>query len=88
MPRIPVDVDAREYSEALKARGDQPWRKILLEALGVEESPRRLGRPPRVSSHAIGSDSSPTDHHVVQGLDTGLEQKKLMERMRKRARGV
>ena len=40
LPRIPVEVDAREYREALKARGDQQWRRVLLEALGVKETPR------------------------------------------------
>ena len=52
MPTIVVDVDEREYREVSEARGGRRWREVLLEALGIEESPRRVGRPIREGKEA------------------------------------
>lgn len=94
MPRIPVEVDDREYSEALKARGDQPWRKVILDALGIDETPRRIGRPPhmemgssRLVSHDVLSDSQLTDAHQIRGLDSGDLQERFLRDMQRRKRG-
>jgi len=47
MPSVRADLNEREHKEALKARGSRTWREVLLEGLGVEETPRKLGRPRR-----------------------------------------
>jgi len=47
MPIIKVLLDPREYKEATASRGNKPWRTVILDALDVEETPRRLGRPRR-----------------------------------------
>jgi len=45
MPSLRVDLDRREYRDARAARGGRPWRQVILEALDVEETPRKIGRP-------------------------------------------
>lgn len=87
MPTIAIDVDAREKHEASKARGDQHWRKILLDALNVRETPRKVGRPPRMISHDVRAENTGTDHHQVVGLDSGAMQTRLLDAMRRRRKG-
>ena len=43
MPRIAFEVDDREFREAQAVRGKRRWRSVLLEALGVDETPRKRG---------------------------------------------
>ena len=94
MPRIPIEVDNREYKEMIKALGNKRWRRVLCEALGVEESPRKLGRPPRVAldSLQVGSGvdlgAGEARARAVEGL--GLDQvfeESQRERERRKARG-
>jgi len=47
MVKLRIDLDKEEYVEAIELKGDKTWREILLEALGLEYTPRQLGRPPR-----------------------------------------
>lgn len=62
-PTIPIEMDEREHREASKAREEKHWRRVLLDALGVAETPRKVGRPPRVSldSLQVGSGVSLED---------------------------
>ena len=46
MVEIRIILSETEYERALKAKGSQRWRDILLEAIGLEVEKRRSrGRP-------------------------------------------
>lgn len=63
-------------------------RMLLLRLAGIEASPIPMGpRTPRMVSHDVLVDFAITDVHVVQGLDSGLEQQRLMDKMRRRKAG-
>jgi len=47
MPSVKTLLNEREFAEASTAKGDRSWRQVILTALSVEESPRKLGRPKR-----------------------------------------
>ncbi|MBL7168595.1 hypothetical protein ISS40_07960 [Candidatus Bathyarchaeota archaeon] len=94
-----VEVDEREYHEVSEARGGRPWREVLLEALGINETPRRVGRPPRSAldvlqmgptrmvSHDVRAENTGTDHRRVEGFDEDIFRKAQLERERLKREG-
>ena len=43
MPRIVFDMNDREYLEFPRLRDGRPYRTIMLEALKIDETPRKRG---------------------------------------------
>ena len=68
MKDIRIQLTPEEHRKLYSLKGDRTLRELLLDSVGVEFEVRRLGRPPRVASHAMDSDSAITDSHTVRGL--------------------
>ena len=47
MPSVKTLLNEREFAEATTVKGGRSWRQVILGALDIEETPRKLGRPKR-----------------------------------------
>ncbi len=45
MPKIGIRLNDREYKAVMAIRRGRLWRTVFLEALGIPEDKRKLGRP-------------------------------------------
>ena len=89
-----LDEDEYKASKRQKVLLGLTDRQAYLKGLGIDAKPRRVGRPPRVSSHSLGSDSAISVVHQVGGDRVGFdvevedERKRLLARMQARKTGV
>ncbi|MBN2334913.1 hypothetical protein JXL21_05095 [Candidatus Bathyarchaeota archaeon] len=58
MPTVYIELTEKEYRDYLSKKGDKTHRDILLDAVGVDSKPRRVGRPPRTSLDMLGRPGS------------------------------
>ena len=82
MVNVQIELTPEEHQKLHSRKGDRTLREILLKAVGVDFEPRRRGRPPRVSSHSVASDSAISDVHQVGGDRLGFDAEIEAERLK------